>query len=115
GTLDAVDALTDLRVGLNIVDLRQARRRLAKPVRERIEAVLDALAAFYRRRIAEPGSAPPPRLLEAVDAALSAVAASTGKAGRDDALLGLIGIRRGLFPDGPPYVPPARPARADAA
>ncbi|HEY0423140.1 MAG TPA: FUSC family protein, partial [Rhodopila sp.] len=44
------DALTDIRIGFNIIDLRRARHVVALPVRERIDAMLDALANAYRSR-----------------------------------------------------------------
>jgi uncharacterized membrane protein YccC len=97
---DAVpaDALTDIRVGFNIIDLRRARYGVGLPVRERIDAMLDALADAYRVRREAP---PDRRLLVCIDQALEAVAQGGAGTGRADALLGLVGIRRGLFPDAP--------------
>nr|WP_294553024.1 FUSC family protein [uncultured Rhodopila sp.] len=93
-------ALADIRVGLNVIDLRRARHSVTAPVRERIDAMLDALAAYYRRdsRSAMPKGA----VLPAIDAALEAVAEAGSEPGRPDALLGLVGVRRGLFPGAPP-------------
>lgn len=91
------DALTDIRVGFNIIDLRRARHSVTVPVRDRIDAMLDALARFYRARAA--GDARPDvGLLGCIDQALDAVARAGAEAGRPDALLGLVGVRRGLFP-----------------
>nr|WP_294524821.1 FUSC family protein [uncultured Rhodopila sp.] len=93
-------ALADIRVGLNIIDLRRARHSVTPPVRERIDAMLDALAAYYRR-----GNRPDiakGAVLPAIDAALDAVAEAGPEPGRADALLGLVGVRRGLFPDAAP-------------
>jgi len=94
-----IDALTDIRVGFNIIDLRRARHAVATPVRVRLDAVLDALAVAYRGRRT---NWPDNRVLGAVDQALRGVVEAGPVTGRTDALLGLIGIRRGLFPDAPP-------------
>jgi uncharacterized membrane protein YccC len=93
-----VDALTDIRVGLNIIDLRRARHAVALPVRERIDTMLDALAAFYRSR-ARSGRSPDAKLLHSIDQAMQTVADGCSDPGRSDALLGLVGIRRGLYPN----------------
>jgi uncharacterized membrane protein YccC len=94
-----VDVLAGLRIGLNIVDLRRARRALPDDVAARIDDVLQALGKHYRgeRRPADPG------LLARIDEALATLPGAPEGAGKGDALLGLVGIRRGLFPDAPPY------------
>jgi uncharacterized membrane protein YccC len=92
------DAMTDIRIGLNIIDLRRARHQVSPLVRERIDRVLDALARAYRARR---NRWPDPALRPSIDHALTAVAGAAAQAGRADALLGLVGIRRGLFPDAP--------------
>jgi hypothetical protein len=56
---------------------------------------------------------PGPSLLDAVDAALRAVLAIPGAIHEREALLGLVGIRRGLFPHAPAYEPSLRPAAID--
>jgi uncharacterized membrane protein YccC len=92
-------ALADIRVGLNIIDLRRARHSVTPPVRERIDVMLDELAAYYRR--GNRPELPKGAVLPSIDDALDAVAAAGPGPGRPDALLGLVGIRRGLFPDAP--------------
>jgi hypothetical protein len=88
--------MTDIRIGLNIIDLRRARHGVALAVRGRIDTVLDMLAKAYRVRRAP---WPDPALLGCIDQALTSVADAETDTGRADALLGLVGIRRGLFPD----------------
>lgn len=44
-----------------------------------------------------------------VDLAIAAAAGCVSKQGRRQALLGLVGIRRVLFPQSAPYAPPAIP------
>ena len=103
----AIDPLGGLRVGLNIVDLRRARHELPEPAVVAIDRVLDGLAAHYRKR---PG-ARTPELLDRLDQALTAVTPVEDGPGKRDALLGLVGIRRVLFPDALPYAAagPERP------
>ncbi|MCS3445899.1 MULTISPECIES: FUSC family protein [Bradyrhizobium] len=94
------DSLVQLRIGLNIIDLRRARYGLAALTVRAIDDMLDDLAAAFRAHADEAMSA---GLLTSVDAALSAVVKDPNERARDDALLGLVGIRRGLFPDAPAY------------
>ncbi len=106
--------LADLRVGLNIVDLRRARHELPDTARAAIDPMLDRLAAYFHQRAAGLPADPAP-LLEHIDAALTAIAASPDGDGRRDGLLGLVGIRCALLPEAPPYRPiPATPAPQEA-
>jgi hypothetical protein len=87
--------LSQLRVGINIIDLRRARRLLAPSTLQAIDDMLTALAVAARNHA---GGALPNDLLERIDLALArTVEEPPGKA-REDALIGLTGIRRGLFP-----------------
>ncbi|MET0219591.1 MAG: FUSC family protein [Tardiphaga sp.] len=99
--LSKVDNLRELRVGLNIVDLRRARHNLSQPTLTAMDAMLDELAVSFRKY---QGDAMPEALLAKVDHALSQAMGEQGAA-RADALIGLVGIRRGLFPDAPAYQP----------
>lgn len=65
--------------------------------------MLDELAQCFRKH---DGMAMPQALLARVDYAMAAAIDEHG-AGRTDALIGLVGIRRGLFPDAPDYQPEA--------
>ncbi|UFX46208.1 FUSC family protein [Bradyrhizobium sp. 41S5] len=94
------DSLVQLRIGLNIIDLRRARYGLAASTVRAIDDMLDDLAAAFRAHADE---AMPAELLPCIDAALTAVVKDPNERARDDALLGLVGIRRGLFPDAPAY------------
>jgi uncharacterized membrane protein YccC len=104
--------VAELRVGLNIVDLRRARHALPDTARDAIDAMLDRLATFFHQQAA--GEQPDPAPLQGpIDAALSALAALPDGEGRRDGLLGLVGIRAALLRDAPPYRPgpvPAAPA-----
>ncbi|WP_267358955.1 MULTISPECIES: FUSC family protein [unclassified Methylobacterium] len=93
------DLLAEVRVGINVVELRRDRRQLSEPARAAVEALLAALARHFG---AEPGN-PAPDLLDTIDAALDAVSRDARQAPSRAALMGLVGIRRGLFPDAPAY------------
>lgn len=94
------DSLVQLRIGLNIIDLRRARYGLAASTVRAIDDMLDDLAASFR---AHADQAMPTELLSRIDATVTAVVKDPNERARDDALLGLVGIRRGLFPDAPAY------------
>ncbi len=100
----SIRAMADLRVGVNIVDLQHDAPRLGAPARHAVDAMLHDLAAHYRRA----GQPPAPALLDRIDAAIAEVT-RCGNVDIRDPLLQLAGIRRGLFPSGPAYVPAIRP------
>ena len=56
---------------------------------------------------AMPAAAMPAELLRHVDLALAQAVKDPNERAREDALIGLVGIRRGLFPDAPAYRPRA--------
>jgi uncharacterized membrane protein YccC len=102
--LRKIDNLRELRVGLNIVDLRRARHGLSPRTLAAMDAMLDELAADFRKY---DGGAMPPKLLADIDHALAQAMTESGDEVRGDALIGLVGIRRGLFPAAPAYQPEA--------
>lgn len=102
-----LDSLRQLRVGLNIIDLRRARHGLGSTTLQAIDAMLDRLASACRNR---PAASIPAELLGAIDTALGKALDESQAPAQEDALIGLVGIRTGLFPDGPPYrMRPAEP------
>lgn len=108
GSLDVesldVESLGELRVGLNIVDLRRARHGLAPRTLRAMDDMLDQLAVAFRRHN---GGPMPPELLMRIDLALTEAINGSSADVKEDALIGLVGIRRGLFPDAPAYQPAA--------
>lgn len=102
--LYTADGMRELRVGLNIVDLRRARHGLPPHALRTMDAMLDELAKDFR---AYDGGEMPPELLAQIDRALAEVMADARDDVRGDALVGLVGIRRGLFPGASPYQPDA--------
>ena len=105
--LASADLLNDLRIGLNVADLQQARRT-AEPEAERsIARVLAALAATFRKMgIGRPRPVQEHLLIE-IDEAIGDVAAETASRERDMCLWALAGLRRNLFPRAEPYMPAA--------
>ncbi len=95
------DLLAEVRIGINVVELRRDRRHLSKPAREAVETLLAALSRDFGAEAVTPSRA----LLDTIDDALGAVSLDARQASGRAALMGLVGIRRGLFPDAPPYRP----------
>lgn len=98
--LTGVDALAELRTGMDVVTLQQHRDALPASVRRPVDSLLDALAEHYAQRSAAavPGSG----LLTRIDRALQALAQLPAPAG--PTLAALVGLRRNLFPQAP-YAP----------
>ncbi len=89
------DALRQLRVGLDLVDARQARRDLPERARRRLDAVLLHIRRACRRQAPLDSEA-----LFALDRAMQALRLE--ETAHRSALLALIGLRRCLFPGAPP-------------
>ena len=98
------DSLAQLRIGINIIDLRRARYGLAASTIAVIDDMLDRLAVACRSYA---GDGMPADFLTSVDRALAQAVKDPNDSAREDALIGLVGIRRGLFPDAPAYRPRA--------
>lgn len=103
------DSLVQLRIGINIIDLRRARYGLAASTIAVIDDMLDRLAVACRSFA---GEGMPAELLTSVDKALAQAVKDPNDSAREDALIGLVGIRRGLFPDAPAYRPRAESVAA---
>ncbi|MBB5882519.1 putative membrane protein YccC [Xanthomonas arboricola] len=102
--LASVDMLNEVRVGLNILQLRSARHGLPQPSIEAVNAILVDVAAHYRQQIAHKRPLPAPDALRArLDASLARVGKVPAGAHRDEALLGLIGLRYSLFAQTAPH------------
>ncbi|HTK01192.1 MAG TPA: FUSC family protein [Bordetella sp.] len=97
------DTLLDLRVGEEIVQLQRARGQL--PVADAaIRPVLACLTVWFRGRI-RGRSAKPEIFLPRLDQALSRVSTAPAGAARERAIVALVGLRRGLFPQAADYTP----------
>jgi uncharacterized membrane protein YccC len=101
--LPARDALRDLRVGLNMTLLQQARPQLGRG-----DAALSPLMTQLSRHFARLPNVDPAgetSLLDALDNALRAICEGTRDAFQREALAALTGIRRDLFPAAAAYQP----------
>jgi uncharacterized membrane protein YccC len=104
----SVDMLTEARIGLNILQLRRARHGLPPTSVEAIEAILDEVAAHYRAQVAQRRPLPAPAGLQAkLEASLRRVQTVDAGKARDEALMGVMGLRFALFPDAPVVDSPA--------
>ena len=102
----SVDMLNEARIGLNILQLRRARLELPERSREAVEHILEEIAVHYRRQIAArkpivAGEA----LRERLDTSLGRVGSVGACKARDEALMGLIGLRFALFPEAKALAP----------
>ncbi|CAA2155391.1 p-hydroxybenzoic acid efflux pump subunit AaeB [Methylobacterium brachiatum] len=95
------DLLAEVRVGINVVELRRDRRQLAPEAKAAVQRLLKDMARHFSGRVTRPHAA----LLTSIDEALDATGIEAGRPAHRAALLGLVGIRRGLFPEAAPYRP----------
>ncbi|MBB6250921.1 FUSC family protein [Nitrospirillum iridis] len=105
----AADALADIRVGMNVMELRGVESVLPVPARAAVDGALAAVAEHYRAvsRAGAPQAAEP-ALLARIDAALAALMPLPDRKPRQ-ALLALAGIRRALSNGAPDLPSPSSP------
>jgi len=97
-----LDALTDLRVGVAVGELRQLQ--IDGPVDEAamITPVLRGVGTHYRALRPNQPAPPEPDLLAGIDRALAGFASSMPERHRTS-VLALTSLRRNLFPSAPAY------------
>jgi uncharacterized membrane protein YccC len=91
-----------LQTALNIIDLRQASFGLSRPARAAIEALLARLASVCRAHMV---GRLPDELLGQLDSTIPFTLQEPASESRNETLIGLAGIRSGLFPEAPTYKP----------
>jgi uncharacterized membrane protein YccC len=96
-------ALRDLRVAMNLMTLQQVRPALGPADGDRVDRLSKGLAEHYGRRQGIHGPAAPESLLRGLDGAIGGLAGQRSDPDRR-ALLGLVGLRRNLFPAAPAFV-----------
>jgi hypothetical protein len=101
--LQAADALTDLRIGLNMTQLLAVRAELGRS-QAALWALLEHLARHFAARPAIDAQQDA-HLLASLDNALRSVSAAGDADARRAALAALAGIRRDLFPRAAAYQP----------
>jgi uncharacterized membrane protein YccC len=97
------DALRDLRTGVAIGELRQLRLSLAPDEGAPLGEVLAGVGDYYRRLDPDAPQPAEPALLDDIDEAIATLSANPAPAVRRDATLGLVSLRRNLFPDAVGY------------
>lgn len=92
--------LRQLRTALSIINLQQATAGLSHLATAEIDKLLEHLATAFRA-----AGALPDELLEQLDGTIASTAHEAPSKNRNDALVGLAGLRAGLFPEAGPYEP----------
>lgn len=99
-----VDALRDLRVGMNLVAVQSARPDLPPEGKDQLDAALDGVGEHFAALAAGHSRKPDEDLLARVDAALRSLSIAPA-ASAVQGVSGLVGLRRNLFPEAPAFVP----------
>jgi uncharacterized membrane protein YccC len=94
--------LRQLRTALSIIDIRRASSVLSRRTRAAIDAFLAHLASVCR--IHTVGRLPD-ELVGQLDSTIAFTLQESAGEARDQALMGLAGVRSGLFPESPAYEP----------
>lgn len=97
--MDAIDAVRDLRVGLNVVELQRVRPVLGAAAGPVLDRLLRGVADHFRALSAKRPDPAPAELLGSMDTLLSAVGTAPSSPERDRAVVALASLRRSLFPD----------------
>jgi uncharacterized membrane protein YccC len=111
------DALEDLRLGINIIETRAVAPAMSEPTQRALAEVLAGLAPHFRAlargHIAPLGGASLRKLDMAIDGVTSCTATTHA------CVAAIVGLRRTLYPEAPPYQPvqmaPAAPDVAEDA
>jgi uncharacterized membrane protein YccC len=99
-----VDALRDLRVGMNLVAVQTARSDLPPEGKSQLDAALDGVGDHFAALAAGKADKPGDDLLTRIDAALRGLSIAPA-ASAVQGVSGLVGLRRNLFPEAPAFVP----------
>ena len=91
-------ALEDLRMGVNMIDLRDAGPPSQPKLQTTIENALTRIGEHFRKRLKLPDIAPDSTILQAIDSVIAALLASDPGPLRVQGLTAATGLRMGLFP-----------------
>lgn len=112
GNDSVTDGFKELRVGFSTLELQREELDLSGATRDAIQAVLDALADYYRRCLAErTHQAPQADLQQRIDAAIARIVTRRTAAARI-ALNALVELRVALLPNAAALRMPSVPAHA---
>jgi uncharacterized membrane protein YccC len=102
--IDAYDALADMRVGLNVIDLHAVGAAGGADAAT-VDQALKGVAAVFERRVSGVDEGRDQTLLGAIDQAIAKLAATKAPAGHQRGFAALVGLRRNLLPKAAPYSP----------
>ena len=97
------DALRDLRTGVAIGELRQLRMDLTPQDGAPLAAVLGGVGRHYRELNPDAPAPATPDLLHDIDRAIADLSGHAHLSARREGVLGLVSLRRNLFPDALAY------------
>jgi uncharacterized membrane protein YccC len=103
--LRKADALNDLRVGVNVAELRELALGSNQGASISIDQALRGVAQHFESQRRDRHLAPDASLLRAIDKLIDQLFQLDVRDTRRRGLVAAAGLRRGLFPDAPPYRP----------
>jgi uncharacterized membrane protein YccC len=102
--LHAADGLADLRIGRNVIAIREKLAAVPHEVRKALGLVLSEVSALFAdRRRALQTTNPSPTLLRSIDAAIDSILTIAPSSRPTAALLALVGMRCNLFSNAAPF------------
>ena len=101
--VDAHDALADMRVGLNIIDLETVALRDDGSRDSLFDPILAQVAEAFEQRQTDAHAHVGPELLHAIDHAIAVLAAEPARGASPRAFAALTGLRRNLFQNAAPF------------
>jgi uncharacterized membrane protein YccC len=103
--IDAYDALADMRVGLNVIDLHEVAAAGGADAAS-VNTALNGVAVLFERRLSSHDEAlGDPALMRSIDQAIANLASIPAPGGHQRGYAALVGLRRNLFPQAAPYSP----------
>jgi uncharacterized membrane protein YccC len=111
--LQTADALGDLRTGINLIDLKQVAASLTERGRKTMVRVLTGTAEHFRAFARGGQHTLSPNLLHDIDVLIAYMLVLSGP-DRINGLAAIVGLRRDLYADAPPYSRSPLPLEATA-
>ncbi len=103
--VELMDALTDLRLGVTIIELSQVCAAVDRPEKERIESFMAMLGRHFKSLASGRRASLPQNAVGTLDAIMAHIIQLPKTAERTTGLLAAVGLRRGLFPQATAYQP----------
>jgi hypothetical protein len=97
-----VRSLAEIRIGINMIELRRGRRGLPDTARQAVETLMDGLSTYFAGLEHGTGGPPPEPLVTTLDTALASVGRLPASTAQANVLQGLVGVYRGLCPQRTP-------------